>query len=288
MTTEIALEHMGINFKPSGDGWGIAVCPIHDDSSPSMSINFERGTWHCYAGCGQGSMVDLATEMINQGYSVNMRQVKAAMRGINDPMAHERRMSEVDKMMSILTGQKRNQVLSENILDGYLVYSDHIHSRGISKEVALRHKIRYDMQQERIVIPIRDHQGRLRGVEARNSSGPKYTPIVRCDKGTWLWGAHLIKRGLPVVVFEGALGASRAATLGVSNAVALLGSSHRATQVLRLVQTSGVIIALDPDRAGRHGAEELYNSLYASVSAKIVGLPADIDDIGVELLEVVK
>jgi len=288
MTTELALEHMGINFKPSGNGWGIAVCPIHDDSSPSMSINFERGTWHCYAGCGQGSMVDLAVEMISQGYSVNLRLVKTAMRGINDPMAHERRMTEVDKIVSSLTGEKRNQVLPENKLDGYLAYSDHIHARGISKEVALRYRICYDMQQGRIVIPIRDHQGRLRGIEARNSKGPKYTPIVRCDKGTWVWGAYLIQRGLPVVVFEGALGASRATTLGIANAVALLGSSHRKTQVLRLVQSSSVIIALDPDTAGRHGAKELYESLYTSVSAKIVELPADIDDIGVELLEVVK
>jgi putative DNA primase/helicase len=32
-------------------------CPFHDDQQPSLSINFEKGGWKCFAGCGQGGVV---------------------------------------------------------------------------------------------------------------------------------------------------------------------------------------------------------------------------------------
>src|SRR5687767_8723152 len=36
-----------------------AYCPLHPDAHPSMSINFLKGKWYCFAGCGGGSIEDL-------------------------------------------------------------------------------------------------------------------------------------------------------------------------------------------------------------------------------------
>ena len=35
-----------------------ACCPFHDDSHRSFGVNEERNFWHCYAGCGGGSVID--------------------------------------------------------------------------------------------------------------------------------------------------------------------------------------------------------------------------------------
>ncbi len=32
-------------------------CPFHDDAHPSLSVNVRRGIWHCFAGCGSGTIV---------------------------------------------------------------------------------------------------------------------------------------------------------------------------------------------------------------------------------------
>lgn len=32
------------------------LCPFHEDSVSSCSINTEKGVWICFAGCGQGSL----------------------------------------------------------------------------------------------------------------------------------------------------------------------------------------------------------------------------------------
>jgi len=42
---------------PSG-AQGMFRCPFHDDRTPSLSINFEKGTWTCHGGCGSGGLFD--------------------------------------------------------------------------------------------------------------------------------------------------------------------------------------------------------------------------------------
>ena len=38
--------------KPNGQGWILAVCPLHGDSDPSLSINLKHGGFQCF-GCGE-------------------------------------------------------------------------------------------------------------------------------------------------------------------------------------------------------------------------------------------
>lgn len=38
--------------KANSDGWILAVCPLHGDSDPSLSINLKHGGFHCF-GCGE-------------------------------------------------------------------------------------------------------------------------------------------------------------------------------------------------------------------------------------------
>lgn len=38
--------------KPSAAGWILAVCPLHGDKDPSLSINLKHGGFCCF-GCGE-------------------------------------------------------------------------------------------------------------------------------------------------------------------------------------------------------------------------------------------
>ena len=52
------LERNG--FRPVINGASAsALCPLHDDHQPSLSLHAERG-WKCFAGCGQGRLTRLA------------------------------------------------------------------------------------------------------------------------------------------------------------------------------------------------------------------------------------
>lgn len=52
------LERDGLRPQLRGESV-IALCPLHDDRNPSLSIHAKRG-WYCHAGCGGGRLTRLA------------------------------------------------------------------------------------------------------------------------------------------------------------------------------------------------------------------------------------
>ena len=53
------LEFVGefVDLQPTNKG-AIGLCPFHEDHKPSLSINVDENYWHCFAGCGGGSIID--------------------------------------------------------------------------------------------------------------------------------------------------------------------------------------------------------------------------------------
>lgn len=46
-----------VELKPTASG-AVGLCPFHDDHHPSFGVNAEGNYWHCWAGCGGGSVID--------------------------------------------------------------------------------------------------------------------------------------------------------------------------------------------------------------------------------------
>jgi hypothetical protein len=53
------MEFVGryVNLKINKGG-AIGLCPFHDDQHPSFGVNEKGNYWHCFAGCGGGSIID--------------------------------------------------------------------------------------------------------------------------------------------------------------------------------------------------------------------------------------
>ena len=50
------LDFVGEYVELSTAGRGL--CPFHDDHHMSFSVNAEKNYWHCFSGCGGGSIID--------------------------------------------------------------------------------------------------------------------------------------------------------------------------------------------------------------------------------------
>ncbi len=46
------MENLGVKLKKTGREYS-GLCPFHDDRDPSLSVNREKGLWHCF-GCERG------------------------------------------------------------------------------------------------------------------------------------------------------------------------------------------------------------------------------------------
>lgn len=55
---ERELRDRGVNLVGQGRR-PVAKCPFHEDKAPSFSVDLDKGVWHCHAGCGGGSVIDL-------------------------------------------------------------------------------------------------------------------------------------------------------------------------------------------------------------------------------------
>jgi DNA primase len=121
-----------------------------------------------------------------------------------------------------------------------------------------------DRFRARLMFPIRDASNRVVGFGARalGDEVPKYlnSPQTEIfDKSAVLFGIHraagAIKESGRAVLVEGYLDAVRAHISGFGNVVASLGTSVTVQQLAALGRlTETVIIALDPDPAGRSAA----------------------------------
>jgi hypothetical protein len=66
---------MGREIRKSGSGY-VAKCPFHDDRSPSMSFNFEKGVWRCHTENIGGGMVDFERKLNGTTAEAAMAAIK--------------------------------------------------------------------------------------------------------------------------------------------------------------------------------------------------------------------
>jgi DNA primase len=121
----------------------------------------------------------------------------------------------------------------------------------------------YDRFRHRLVIPIRDHQGRMAGFGGRvlrPDDVPKYLNSPKTavfDKGRTLYGLDMARQDIrskdQVVIVEGYLDVIGPYQAGFKNCVSPMGTALTEDQ-FRLIKrySRKIILALDPDAAGQH------------------------------------
>ena len=147
----------------------------------------------------------------------------------------------------------------ESILDDYLKVPNVRFQRDhISLETQMEFCISYDVNTDRIVIPIRDQHGSLIGVKGRrnyetdNEDDPKYLYLVPCQMSKTLFGYstnYSSMYGGTVMIFESEKSVLQCASYGYHNAVALGSNSlseYQAKMILSL-NPQKVIFMLDSD-----------------------------------------
>lgn len=155
-------------------------------------------------------------------------------------------------------------------LDSWDALKTHFTAQGYSEDELMgagllteheERQTRYDRFRNRIMIPIRDMDGRVVGFGARTfdpDGVPKYlnTPqTLLFDKGRLIFGLDTAKRPVrearEVVLVEGYMDVMQAWQHGYRNVVAQMGTSLTEAQLRSLQRlTKRFILALDPDAAG--------------------------------------
>lgn len=256
---EDTLDDLGIQYEEQyGTDWAKAWCPLHNDSSPSLTVHIEEGAWRCFAHCGSsGDLAQLVT-LVTGEVTEDVR-LRMGRHLLNDPQAIRKAMQPKRSKVTIVSDEVPEYRYEHGKVPKYFI------DRGFTLETAKRWDVGWDPQLKALVIPVYQ-EGRLKGVVRRPIYWKKGDPsgkyLNSFGLSGVLLGTDLISSSVrEVTVVEGPLDAIWLQQCGYP-AVSTLGSNLSDVQAELLVRRFWtVIFAYDGDFAGQAGLSKAKNKL---------------------------
>ncbi|MBX7233629.1 MAG: DNA primase [Caldilineales bacterium] len=286
----IPLQKAGRNYK--------ALCPFHAEKTPSFYVFPDRGTWRCFGACSTGGDVIRFVEKkenvdFRTALELLAKRAHVDLDRDRDPEAASKlnRLREIHtlaagffqhQLLHTPGGEpaqaylQRRGILAETVasfqlgyapqgwdaLLNYLAGRDFAAAELETAGLVVRRDGggHYDRFRGRVMIPIRDAQGRVIGFGGRilDQGEPKYlnspqTPLF--DKGSVIFALDLARRALlaqdQAVIVEGYMDVISAHQAGFNNVVAAMGTAITPPHLQRLSRyTRTFVFALDADAAG--------------------------------------
>ena len=289
----VKLRHAGKNYT--------GFCPFHDNKhTPAFVVWPESGTWRCFGQCNEGGDIfKFVMKRENLDFKETLNKL-AARAGVDIPEyikpspEQKEAYDNLRKLLEdalifyrghllankdILNYLRGERGLAEASIETFgLGYAPrawdsaltHFTQRGYSEKDLFEAGLvserdsggHYDRFRNRIMIPIRDENGRMSGFGARivdPNDAPKFlnspeTPIF--SKGRLLYGLDRARKAIraadQAVIVEGYLDVIALHQAGYENVVSPMGTALTEDQ-LRLLKrfTRKIVLALDPDTAGQ-------------------------------------
>jgi DNA primase len=273
-----------------GDSYRIP-CPIHRGRDSNFSVSERDGLWNCFSVCGRGgSVIDLVAALEDVSISEAVKKLREDYQ--LTPMATSAIVAREYKNKN-----ERYTRLSEEpaelgielpeltwLEEGYRGFrASTIQHWGLARTA------------EGVFIPHLDTRGRVYSYTIRRDDGdPKYDNVHGVSKGipfgTFETKADIVRSGFAFLV-EGQLDCIKVWQNGLTNVVALMGSSMSEQQAMILLSlTSRLVLLMDGDEAGRKASREIESKWKSVFDIKVVDLPQgkDPDDLSrKELAELV-
>ena len=273
-------------FRRSGQGY-VALCPAHDDHHPSFSMPDGRVWGHCYA-CGHTrSWWAHTAARVGHGRAVILEL--ARMAGVPPPSGVESADTRLASVADAAREAFQSAACAALWTDNGADVLDYLRGRGYSDAEIRGSGLgvwpgntgrgvdgqEFDARalgityygagrSHRLVIPLRDHRGRLAGFALRQTSGEgdghKYLYSRGYDRSGLLPGLRITEQ--PPVLVEGLIDALILSERGM-HAAALGGAHITAGQIalLERLRIQRVVLSLDEDDAGRTGTEAAVRQL---------------------------
>jgi DNA primase len=273
------------------------LCPFHGEKSPSFVVYPDQGTYHCF-GCGKsGDVFTWLQETENLDFGETLRRL-ADQTGVKLPERSHRapdpeQIASADALTEAAAWYHEQLLRAEDAKPA----RDYLVRRGIKGETAREFRLGWaperrdalvlhlrakgitdqqlidaglvretergllDYMHGRVVFPIRDPEGKVRGFGGRTlgDTQPKYLNSPQStffDKSATLYGLDLArgpirKEGVAVIV-EGYMDVVVPHQEGFANVVASLGTAltERQLEILKRYAPT-IILALDSDAAGQ-------------------------------------
>ena len=315
----VRLRKAGSTYK--------GLCPFHSERTPSFTVSPARGTFKCF-GCGEGGDAITFVEKTENVDFVGAIELLARRFGVeleyeeSSPEQEQKRRRE-DRLRALLeraaefyarvlwdseTGADARNYLGgrgfgESICRefrlGYAPGGTRLVSRALEEgytqdellAVGLANRRGNDYFQRRIVFPLADPRGRVRGFQARklfedDPLPPKYVNSPESElftKGELLYGLDLSRQAIAkedrAVVVEGNADVIALRQAGFAPVVASMGTALTEAQLRELARlTKRLFLCFDADAAGQDATlRGMDLAVRQGFNVRVIPIPAEKD-----------
>lgn len=286
-----------------------AVCPFHDDHSPSMSVSPDKQIFRCFT-CGtSGNVITFVQEYLKVSF-IEAVDILAKNAGINVKIDKEEKQNPNKELYDIYKlavayyknnlnskmGERARKYLDKRQLDketidyfdiglsldeGLVNSLSKKYSLSELRKIGLSNSNNRDLFKNRIMFTIKDNNGNPVGFSARRyieNSEAKYintmdSPIFKKSEIMYNFyrAKDFIRKQHEIIISEGQMEIIRMHTIGIDNAVALMGTSFTKEHfnIIKSLKCA-VVLNLDQDDAGKRatisiGDELIKNGISVSV-----------------------
>lgn len=267
-----------------------AVCPFHDDHSPSMSISEEKQIYRCFVCGASGNVISFVKDYEKVDFKEAL-EILGKRAGINLNIDKKEIISPYKEFYDIYNISKEYYKNNLNSKDGESA-REYLNNRKLNKEtidyfdigLSLNGELckglsnKYDKNKlvqlglcnseikdlfhNRIMFTIKDNNGNTVAFSGRKYTDidePKYInskETVIFKKGNILYNfcnsKDYIRKQKEIIISEGFMEVIRLHTIGIDNTVALMGTSFT-NEHLNIIKNlkCKVILNLDQDDAGK-------------------------------------
>jgi DNA primase len=315
-----------VRLRKSG-GTYKGLCPFHQERTPSFTVSPARGTFKCF-GCGEGGDAISFVEKLEQVDFVGAIELLARRFGVEleyeeGTPEEEQRRRRRERLKSLL---ERATGFYERVLwdsGAGATAREYLASRGLGEDACRVFRLGYasggatlvrrglqegftqgellaaglanrrgnDYFQRRIVFPLADRKGEIRGFQARklHDDDPLQAKYVNSPegehfrKGDLLYGLDLARQAIAkedrAVVVEGNTDVIALRQAGFGPVVASMGTALTEAQLKELGRLSKrLYLCFDADAAGQEATlRGMELAVRQGFTVKVVSLPAGTD-----------
>ena len=306
----VQLQRSGRSYKGN--------CPFHQERTPSFHVFPERQSWRCFGACATGGD---ALSFVMRAENLEFREaIRRMAQQVGLPLPDRRSSGEVSlahrinevacaffqRALASTQGTEPRAYLENRGLDRPTIETFQLGLAPADGDSLRRHLLgegfepgqllasgvvregddgeQRDLFRGRLMIPIRDSDGRLSGFGGRalDDSEPKYLNSPQgevFDKSRILYAMDRAKDDIRrdgAVIVEGYMDAIAAHQAGFGNVVASMGTALTEPQVNAIRRLTGrVTMALDQDAAGQQATLRSLESSWRIYHSRVAGEPGE-------------
>lgn len=290
----MSLSKRGTNLE--------GICPFHPDTKPSLKVNDSKGMYKCFVCGEGGDSITFVMKFKNLEFVDALRElagllglpfeeqkekkknprVEMAFRVLNASTKLYRKVAQTEPTAytEFLAKRKLEAETVERWQIGYapgnnalfhyldsLPGADGNTARQVAKDIGMirfneNRNSHYDFYRDRVMFPIHDHSGQIRGYSSRAvlpDQNPKYLnsgESFAFDKGSilfgYFFGKNAIRQSDQVIIVEGNMDVIMMHQFGFHQTVGTMGTALSDHSVRLLSNmTKNIFLGMDSDAAGK-------------------------------------